>query len=105
MDCGTCGSQDTTFKQGVSKKTGKPWQAYDCNNPSCKGETGYPSRTFVFTPKSRENGPKGHKTAPVAQANGSNIEVLKKLDQILEILHENFGENPEVHVKDEETPF
>lgn len=55
MDCSICGSQDTTMKTGISK-TGKnarkPWKAYDCNEPQCKNEKGYPSRTFAPLPRS-----------------------------------------------------
>jgi hypothetical protein len=32
--CGKCGSQSTTFKEGISKKTGKKWAAYACDD--CK---------------------------------------------------------------------
>ena len=30
--CAKCSSQSTTFKEGVSKKTGKPWKAYKCDD-------------------------------------------------------------------------
>ena len=82
MQCGTCGSQDTTIKRGISKKgknVGQPWTAYDCNEPQCKGPQGYASRTFVNTPKA---------VTQQVQASSGNLE--KKVDQILAILKANF---------------
>lgn len=80
MQCGTCGSQDTTIKRGMSKKTGQPWTAYDCNEPQCKNEKGYPSRTFVPTPRKA-----GASPTPVVSGT-----LEKKVDQILAILKANF---------------
>jgi len=102
--CGTCGSQDTTFKQGISKASGKPWKAYDCNEPQCKNDKGYPSRTFVFTPKPKgsASAPQNTPRSPQTQGNGT---LEAKIDQILRILKANFPEQ-ETHVPDEEsTPF
>ena len=83
MECSFCGSQDTTFKTGISKSgknAGKPWKAYDCNEPQCKNEKGYPNRTWApnggaaVTQKPRQ--------APVMQP--LNIgKSDKKLDTIL----------------------
>lgn len=107
MDCSFCGSQDTTPSQGVSKKTGKPWKAVDCNEPKCKNEKGYPNRTFIFQkgtggafkPKVGGNVPKNANNGHPSDA------VIKKLDDILKILKANFPE-PEVLEKDDEsTPF
>ena len=80
MQCSVCGSQDTKYVTGMSKKTGKPWAAYDCNEKQCKNEKGYSSRTFV-------PGPKGAvaKSTPVVS---STLE--KKVDEILAILKSNF---------------
>jgi len=97
MQCSVCGSQDTKFVQGVSKKTGKPWQAYDCNEPQCKNEKGYANRTFGFAPKSPNGKP------PVAT---STLE--KKVDKILAILVKNFGDitvSKKEEVNEEENPF
>lgn len=30
--CSKCGSQSTTFKEGISKKNGKPWKGYKCDD-------------------------------------------------------------------------
>lgn len=84
MQCSVCGSQDTTYKTGISKtgkNAGKPWVAYDCNEPQCKNEKGYPNRTFGFAPKSPTGKP------PVVAS--STLE--KKVDKILAILERNFG--------------
>lgn len=95
MQCGTCGSQDTTPKSGISKKTGKPWKAYDCNESACKNEKGYPSRTFAYSVQ-----PTPSKT-PNSGTVGVGLEA--KIDQILAILKTNF---PKVTVHEEETtPF
>jgi hypothetical protein len=98
MQCNVCGSQDTKFVQGISKKTGKPWQAYDCNEPQCKNEKGHANRTFGFAPKS----PSGK--SPVVAS--STLE--KKVDKILAILEKNFGSisiTKEENVENEENPF
>ena len=79
MDCGTCGSQDTVKKTGVSKKTGQPWTAYDCNESQCKNEKGYPSRTFVPTAR----GPKQNLTP---QPMGDMKSIMQKLDYIISCL-------------------
>lgn len=34
MNCVKCGSSNTELKSGVSKKNGKPWKRYKCND--CK---------------------------------------------------------------------
>jgi hypothetical protein len=34
MNCPKC-NQDMELRQGVSKKTGKPWQGFKCLNPDC----------------------------------------------------------------------
>lgn len=102
--CQKCGSQDTKFVSGTSKKTGKPWSGYDCQEPGCVGDTGYPTRTFAFQPKSRQNASNGPKTGSNSAPNPPGSSIEKKLDEILEILYENFGKKPEYH-KDEDTPF
>ena len=102
MQCGTCGSQDTTPKQGISKSgknIGKPWKAYDCNEKECKNDKGYPSRTFV---------PMGRQALNTPTPVGNSLE--KKVDQILAILKANFKvaktEIAHEEISDlEETPF
>jgi len=102
MQCGVCGSQSTTFKEGISKigkNAGKPWKAYDCNEPQCKNEKGYPSRTFV--PMAR--------TAPAKPGVPSNDikSITTKIDRILSILEKNFGKvvvEP-VEESEQEVPF
>lgn len=90
--CSVCGSQDTKFVTGVSKKTGKPWSAYDCNEPQCKNEKGYPNRTFAFQPKSS-----------VGKSEQGTSTLEKKVDQILAILKANFKQ---VTIeKEEDLPF
>lgn len=84
--CGTCGSQDTTFASGISKKTGKPWTAYDCNEKQCVQANGRPNRTFAFSPKS----PVG-KVATLTPGKFPTSTLEKKVDQILAILVKNFG--------------
>ena len=86
--CGTCGSQSTTFKEGVSKKTGRAWKAYDCND--CKNEKGYPTRTFASNPK--------RTTATTSNS------LEKKVDKILAILKANFKDVTSSS-EDEGTPF
>lgn len=82
MDCSVCGSQDTKMVTGISKKNNRPWKAYECNEPQCKNEKGYPTRTFVNTPKPRLN-------VPVPQNNGDLALVHKKLDAIMKHLNIN----------------
>lgn len=109
MQCSVCGSQDVSPKSGISKKSGKPWKAYDCNEPQCKNEKGYASRTFVFM----KNSPPQPSNAKLGASGGSvnnPISTLeKKVDKILAILKANF---PEVEISTEttelvndETPF
>lgn len=90
MECSFCQSQDTTLKRGVSKKTGQPWSAYDCNEPNCKNDKGYPNRTFVPRSNGSRNSPNS-KFRP-SGVSGSNQTsppypaILEKLDRILNIL-------------------
>lgn len=82
MQCGACGSQDTTYKKGISKSgknAGQPWEAYDCNEPQCKNEKGYPSRTFV----PRKKSPTGVSTGV---SSGNELATInKKLDILLQL--------------------
>lgn len=105
-DCSVCGSQDTTFKSGISKtgkNAGKPWRAWDCNEPQCKNEKGYPNRTFEFTGKPRVQG------KPVQVPNGDFQGIHRKLDMILNALGVKTslgGANDELQMLgDETTPF
>lgn len=75
MQCSVCGSQDTSIKRGVSKKNGRAWVAYDCNEPACKNEKGYPNRTFQPTPRTTTATPPQDLTL-----------IHKKLDKILELI-------------------
>lgn len=81
MECGKCGSQDTKYITGISKKNGKKWAAYECNEPACTNDFGKPNRTFV---------PFGSKSniaaAPSPKAVGVGAEVIKKLDLIIKHL-------------------
>ena len=95
MDCSVCGSQDTTPVSGTSKKTGQPWKAYDCNEKECKNEKGYPSRTFVPTPRGTF---KKSFSKPSGGSDQSTL-ILKKLDLIIKAL------NIKETVKEEESPF
>jgi len=90
MDCGVCGSQDTTIKRGVSKKTGKPYVGYTCNEPTCVNDKGYPNMTFGPSPRGSQNAPQRPNPTP------SNGGLEAKVDEILRILKANFPE---------ETPF
>ena len=99
MECSVCGSQDTTPKQGISKKTGKPWKAYDCNESGCKNDKGYPNRTFA--PFGGKNVATGLKTPNNGIVAGS-LEV--KIDKILAILNTNFPPNVE-ETNEETSPF
>lgn len=105
MQCSVCGSQDTTPKQGISKSgknAGQPWKAYDCNEPQCKNEKGYPSRTFV--PMARPKAPVGNSVAGnSAPAVSGNLE--KKIDRILAILEKNLGKTVEVQDDSHDLPF
>lgn len=104
MDCSVCGSQDTTPKSGISKKTGKPYKGYVCNEPTCVNDKGYPNMTFAPTPRGPQIAPKVGKTAPVVSGGALNsLEV--KVNKILAILQANFPE-PEIAIKEDEgTPF
>lgn len=95
-ECSVCGSQDTTYKTGIAKATGKPWAAYDCNEPQCKNDKGYPSRTFVKSSK-----PKGNAYVPNQSNPISSLE--QKVDKILAILKANFPDKS-TH-KEDEAPF
>ena len=111
MDCSVCGSQDTTRKSGISKtgkNVGKPWVAYDCNEPACKQPNGYPSRTFAPTPKAPRNAPNA---SGRPSGGGSNpISTLEaKVDKILAILKANFPDQgvttDTTELVNDETPF
>ena len=97
MQCSVCGSQDTTFKTGISKSgknAGKPWRAYDCNEPKCKNEKGYPSRTFAPSPKSPAN----------SGGNLSDLQtIMSKIDRCLAILQANF-KSPKTEIRHEDIP-
>ena len=106
MDCGTCGSQDTTIKRGISKKTGKPYVGYTCNEPTCVNDKGYPNMTFAPAPRGPQNAPKAANPTPRTTGLDPNIAINKKLDRILAILADNFGEAPiERKPEDDSTPF
>lgn len=104
MQCSVCGSQDTKFVQGISKSgknMGKPWKAYECNEPNCKNEKGYPNRTFVNTPRTPGIG-------KVPTPNGNPLASLeKKVDKILAILNANFPSETHEPIEEqtEESPF
>jgi len=55
--CSKCGSQEMEFKQGVSKKNGKPWKGYKCALCS--------NMDFIDDPK-----PATPQKSPVAAGNG-----------------------------------
>ena len=98
MECSVCGSQDTTPKSGISKtgkNAGKPWKAYDCNEPQCKNDKGYPSRTFV--PSAR----------PKALNGNSGTNEFDKINKKLDIIITHLGIKPEkaTRVEEETTPF
>lgn len=98
MQCSACGSQDTTPKSGITKtgkNAGKPWKAYDCNEPQCKNEKGYPTRTFVNIPKTQSSG---------GGSLGDLKEIVSKLDRCLAILEKNFGKVV-IEKNEEEAPF
>ena len=78
MDCPICGCQDTKFVTGTAKATGRPWSAYDCQNPSCKNEKGFPTRTFVKSQTA--------KTSKAPQASVMTGSIDKKLDLIISML-------------------
>ena len=106
MDCPVCGCQDTKFVTGTAKATGRPWSAYDCQNPSCKNEKGYATRTFV---KAQPNQAKFSKS-PQAPLMTGNVD--KKLDLIISMLKTLQGDmgvteaNKELSIEaDQNTPF
>ena len=48
VKCPKCGGSNLMYATGISKSTGKPWHAFDCQ--SCKTKRGneeYPTRNFV----------------------------------------------------------
>lgn len=113
MQCSVCGSESTTFVQGISKKTGRPWKAYDCNEPRCKNEKGYANRTFSYTPNGPQNVPNAKFEASYAGSQIKKTSLEIKVDQILEILKANFPSkstktieevNEEIQTESE-TPF
>jgi len=58
MICEFCG-QDTWIKAGISKKSGKPYDAF-CSNPDCvsrnmKQESGFKKTAIQSTPKPSNN--------------------------------------------------
>lgn len=102
MDCGVCQSQDTTRKTGIAKSgknIGKPWVAYDCNEPNCKQPNGYPSRTFAPTPKNAPGAFKTQNKGIVAGGSNPISTIEAKVDKILAILKANF---PPVEVAEPE---
>ena len=85
MECQYCGSQDTTPKTGISKSgknVGKPWKAYDCNEPHCKNEKGYPNRTFAPVGKISSPG------IPVVQKPTSDSGILNEILSIVKASHQ-----------------
>ena len=112
MDCSFCGSQSTTYKSGISKSgknAGKHWEGYDCNEPQCKNEKGYPNRTFA----PRKKAPMGNSAVgfggvsptpiPIAfPAKGISIdliyaeilEVRKKLEMVLQSMGMDYTSAP-----------
>ena len=90
--CKKCGSQSTTFKEGTSKKTGKPWKAYACDD--CKEMNwvqSFPAKSTNFGTQSQ---------VPVSNPLD---EILKRVKHIESMLAENFGTKESV--EEETTPF
>ena len=47
QECAKCRCQAFTFKQGISKKNGKPWKGWKCDNKECGDmvfESSYPPK-------------------------------------------------------------
>ena len=89
MDCPKCHSQDTEYKSGMSKKTGKKWQGYKC--VPCDVMIGMNGMVWGDTPKSPNGNP--------PQSNS----LEKKVDEILAILKANFKQG--TTIEKDEAPF
>ena len=107
MNCPKCG-MDTEYKSGTAKATGKPWQAYQCLG--CKtmiGMNGIPwgdkkaSVKPILTAHTQQRPITPQELLLQKPQEFGNSAIIAKLNQILEILEENFGAKP----KNEETPF
>lgn len=51
--CPKCSCQDMAFKEGISKKNGKPWRGWKCTNKACGEmvfESSYPAKTKTSVP-------------------------------------------------------
>lgn len=97
--CSKCGNQDLEFKEGTGKATGKPWKAWYC--PTCKLMHGMNGIPWGDKTKAKPMTPQQAILSPPSNSSNS---IEKKLDMILEILHDNFGQKPE-YIKDDSTPF
>lgn len=86
----SCGNQDTEYKSGTSKKTGKKWQGWKCE--PCNIMYGMDGRPWLAMGAPLKNAPRGDfatRTAPVDYGSDANITraleaINKKLDLILE---------------------
>lgn len=87
-----CGNQDLTYKSGTSKATGKQWQGWKCEPCDIMyGMDGKPWGAKGSKPNYAKK-PSNTFSRPSGNAAQPQISIEKKLDEILEILHENFGE-------------
>ena len=90
MECHKCQSQDGDFKEGVSRKTGRPWRGWKCKQCG----------DMVFLP-SKTNSPKPQETdfLKVLRSIDSNVQ---RIAQKLELKHEPLEE---VTNEESDAPF
>lgn len=88
MDCPVCGCQDTKFVTGIAKSgrnIGQPWSAYDCQNPQCKNEKGFSTRTFVKTQPGQAKFATKSK-APIGNLGPNISDIMKELKKMQEFM-------------------
>lgn len=105
--CAKCMCQSFTFKQGISKKNGKPWKGWKCDNKECGDmvfESSYPAKKpgYGYTPKPA--------SAPLS--NGGTLQdltdLVSEIDNKIDLLLKKAGIGPDELLKlakDEDTPF
>lgn len=98
MQCNYCGCQDMKFTDGISKKTGKPYAGFKCQNKEC----GH----FEFTKvEQNKNGsmrfPARNPNAPPAPqqlplSDNALREISKRMDIIIELMKKMVGGGIEI---------
>jgi len=93
MECKSCGSQDGEYKNGVSKKNGRPWKGWKCsqcgemifvNDPIAPLPT---SGKFAYL-KGPNQGGQTQSPSGNALANEALIGIQRSLTEVDKVLHQ-----------------